>query len=63
MRHADAVEEDQRWTITHIFVVPARLVVRTEKTTTAIWSLDALCHKEFDQLICSALFFLDEQSE
>jgi len=37
MRHADAVEQDQGWSVTHIFVVPAKLMVGTEKATTAIW--------------------------
>ena len=44
MRHADAVEQDQRWTVAHIFIVPAKLVVWAEKAITAIWRFDALFH-------------------
>lgn len=44
MRHSDAVKQNQWATVTHIVVVPARLVVGTEEATTVIWRFDSRFH-------------------
>jgi len=44
MRHPDAMKQNQWATLTNIMVVPAKLVVRTEKTTALIGRLNFRFH-------------------